>query len=143
MLCTESARSCSSDESWTTDDEDTAAASGNQLWTVSFQWQDGNADGAPQTFDDFEDSADFAQKPSEGTHQQDSDDAAQPSPADPGWLQPWGGGSTQVAASLTNGQSQAGHRQEDTQQKTKTEPMSEEHKRAILGVQIASLWCIT
>lgn len=118
---------------------------GNQMWTMSFEWQDGNAEDTNEAVAQFEDVTDFAAEESaesttEQTKGQDSagttspaeGEAAQPSPADPDWVKPWDSG----AAAMPSTQAEAGSKilqQANAKQNAKAEPMSEEHKTAILG----------
>ena len=123
---------------------------------MSFEWQDGNTQEATQSFEDFGESTDFADL-SESALQQNSDDAAEPSPADPQWLQPWDQEQNGSAADGASGHAKAmsqpsSAKQTNPQhfdakestpqplnakQRVKSEPMSEEHKTAILGIETA------
>lgn len=147
------AASVSSDDSWTTDDEESAAVNGNQMWTMSFEWQDGNTQEAAQRFEDFGETTDFAEQLSESASHQDGEAAAEPSPADPRWLQPWDQEQKGSAADSTSGHAKTVSQPSSVQQtnsqrfdakennpkplnakqRVKSEPMSEEHKTAILG----------
>ena len=135
-----------SDDSFTTDDEETAAIGGNQMWTMSFEWQDGNTD-ASASLKDFEQSTDFGQPSLLSPHQPsslittDSDaEPAQPSPADSehDWVQPWSGSHSCAGATLGKDPfySIPSQQSAESQLKPKSEPMSDEHKTAILGETI-------
>lgn len=128
----------SSEQSWTTDEEgEVAAVNGNQMWTMSFEWQDGNAEDTSQVFTEFEDTTSFTQEPVNAVSEQTSADAAQPSPADPDWIQPW----DQAKPSLDQADCKNAHSQQaNAKQKPKAQPMSEEHKTAILGKYFASAY---
>lgn len=132
-----------SDESFTTDDEETAAVSGNQMWTMSFEWQDGHTD-ASTSLTDFEQSTDFGQplllsrqQPSTPVTPDSDAEPAQPSPADSehDWVQPWSGSHSGAAATLGKDQLHSNPSQQsaESQPKPKSEPMSDEHRTAILG----------
>lgn len=133
-----------SEESWTTDDEGEAAVNGNQMWSMSFEWQDGNAEDTSQAVARFEDTTDFAEESTELTSSptnaaesvssHTSNEAAEPSPADPDWVQPW----EQTDAAMSSSPIQAKvngtpSQQSSAKQKAKSQPMSEEHKTAVLG----------
>ena len=110
---------------------------------MSFEWQDGNVPDTADTFTSFEDSTDFGQLSLHSSHQtatsntSDSNaEAAEPSPADPDhdWVQPWSGSPADVAPIVNQDQSKSyQHSAKENQPKPKIEPMSDEHKTAILG----------
>lgn len=130
-----------SDDSFTTDDEDTAAVSGKQMWTMSFDWQDESVADATDTSTSFEESADFGRSPgfSHPTLTSSTTDskteAAEPSPTDPDcdWIQPWSASPVSTAHTGSKEQSQPYHSSKENQPNPKVEPMSDEHKTAILG----------
>ncbi|KAL3134819.1 hypothetical protein ABBQ32_007793 [Trebouxia sp. C0010 RCD-2024] len=132
-----------SDDSFTTDDdEENAGAGGKQTWTMSFDWQDENDDTAADTFTSFEESTDFGQpslhftRVTSSPSARDSNcEAAEPSPADPDhdWVQPWSSSSSNIAPILEQGQSNVRQHTKESQPKPKAEPMTDEHKTAILG----------
>lgn len=131
-----------SDESFTTDDgEDSTTVGGKQTWTMSFEWQDGSADNAPDPSATFEESTDFDQPSSHCTHQTtmgtsgSSCEASDPSPvnSDHDWLQPWSGSSVGIPRTYGQDHSKTHQHRKESQPKPKAEPMSDEHKTAILG----------
>ena len=127
-----------SDDSFTTDDEDTAAVSGKQVWTMSFEWQDETVADASGTCTSFEESADFGWPLgcSHPTSTNGNDcEAAEPSPTDPDcdWIQPWSASPAGTASTVSKDQSQSYHTSKENQPKPTQEPMSDEHKTAILG----------
>lgn len=133
-----------SEQSWTTDDEGEAAVNGNQMWSMSFEWQDGNADDTSEAVARFEDTTDFAKESTELTSSptnaaesvssHTSHEAAELSPADPDWVQPWEQTDADIQLSPVQAKANgAPSQQSSAKQKAKPQPMSEEHKTAILG----------
>ena len=134
-----------SEDSWTTDDEASAAVNGNQMWSMSFEWQDGQAEDTSEAIAQFEETTDFSEHSLDPASEQSSSaesssaclngDAAEPSPADADWVQPWNQTDTAMTASSchTHNDSASAHTS-STKQKSKS--MSEEHKTAILGEEI-------
>ena len=144
-----SGHSVCSEDSWTTDDEASAAVSGNQMWSMSFEWQDGQAEDAAEATAQFEETTDFSEHSLDPASEQSSSaesssaclngDAAEPSPADADWVQPWN--QTDIAMTASSGHTHddsASAHPSSTKQKPKSQPMSEEHKTAILGEDISS-----
>ena len=130
-----------SDDSFTTDDEDTAAVSGKQMWTMSFEWQDESAADATDTLTSFEESTDFGRSPHSGHETLTSSttdsksEAAEPSPTDSDrdWVQPWSASPVSTAPTVGQDHNQSYHASKENQPELKVEPMSDEHKTAILG----------
>lgn len=132
-----------SDDSFTTDDEDTAAVSGKQMWAMSFEWQDESVPDATDTCTSFEESADFGRLPgfshqtSTSSTTDSKSESAEPSPRDPDcdWIQPWSASPASTAPAFSKEQSQSYHASTENQPQPqpKVEPMSDEHKTAILG----------
>ncbi|KAA6417075.1 MAG: hypothetical protein FRX49_12949 [Trebouxia sp. A1-2] len=56
-----SGQSVCSEDSWTTDDEASAAVRGNQMWSMSFEWQDGHAEDTSEAIAQFEETTDFSE----------------------------------------------------------------------------------
>ena len=138
------AHSATSDDSFTTDDEESAAISGNQTWTMSFEWQDGTADNTSDSFTNFEDSTDFGQPPLQLTDHQtnitrtdSSLEAAEEAPADPAydWILPWSADPAGAAAPSNQAwpKSKTSQPSAEHHSPPRSEPMSDEHKTAILG----------
>ncbi|KAL3146938.1 hypothetical protein ABBQ38_014909 [Trebouxia sp. C0009 RCD-2024] len=109
---------------------------------MSFDWQDENDDTCPDTFTSFEESTDFGQPSLHFKHltsppsTRDSNcEAAEPSPADPDheWVQPWSSSSSSIAQVFDQDQSNVCQHTKESQPKPKAEPMTDEHKTAILG----------
>lgn len=144
-----SGHSVCSEDSWTTVDEASAAVSGNQMWSMSFEWQDGQAEDTSEAIAQFEETTDFYEHSADPASEQSSsaelssaclnDDAAEASPADAAWVQSWNQTDTAMTASSchTHNDSASAHLS-STKQKPKSQPMSEEHKTAILGEDISS-----
>lgn len=138
-----SGQSICSEDSWTTDDEASAGVNGNQMWSMSFEWQDGHAEDPSEALAQFEKTTDFSERPFDSTSEQSSstdsrsaccNDDAEPSPADADWVQPWNQTDTAMTASSCHIQNEnASAHASSTKQKPKSQPMSEEHKTAILG----------
>ncbi|DBA73375.1 hypothetical protein WJX77_011039 [Trebouxia sp. C0004] len=139
-----SGQSVCSEDSWTTDDEASATVNGNQMWSMSFEWQDGHAEDTSEAIAQFEETTDFSGHSVDPTSEQSSSavsssarfngDAAEPSPADVEWVQPWNQTDTAMMASSCHSHNDsASARPSSTKQKSKPQPMSEEHKTAILG----------
>ena len=138
-----SGQSVCSEDSWTTDDEASAAVNGNQMWSMSFEWQDGHAEDTSEAIAQFEETTDFSEHSFDPTSEQSSSAEssaaclsgdAEPSPADVDWVQPWNQTDTAMMASPCHTQNDnASAHSSSTKQKPKSQPMSEEHKTAILG----------
>ncbi|KAL0043601.1 hypothetical protein WJX79_009561 [Trebouxia sp. C0005] len=139
-----SGQSVCSEDSWTTDDEASAAVRGNQMWSMSFEWQDGHAEDTSEAIAQFEETTDFSEHSVDPASEQSSSsesssaclngDAAKPSSADVDWVQPWNQSDTAMTAPSchTHNTSSSAH-PSSTKQKPKCQPMSEENKTAILG----------
>lgn len=154
FLCADEAdvpNEATSDDSFTTDDEDTAAVSGKQMWTMSFEWQDESVADATEASTSFEESANFGQLPGSShpiltSSSTDSKlEAAEPSPTDPDrdWIQPWSASPASTAPGGSKEQSQSYHSSKENQPNPKVEPMSDEHKTAILGkrnLSVSAAW---
>lgn len=144
-----SGQSVCSEDSWTTDDEASAAVRGNQMWSMSFEWQDGHAEDTSEAIAQFEETTDFSEHSVDPASEQSSSsesssaclngDAAKPSSADVDWVQPWNQSDTAMTAPSchTHNTSSSAH-PSSTKQKPKCQPMSEENKTAILGEDISS-----
>ena len=116
---------------------------------MSFEWQDGHAEDTLEATAQFEETTDFSEHAFDPTSEQSSGaasssaclngDAAEPSPADIDWVQPWNQTDTAVTESSchTHNDSASAH-PSSAKQKPKSQPMSEEHKTAILGEDISS-----
>jgi len=138
-----------SEDSWTTDDDASAAVNGNQMWSMSFEWQDGHAEDTSEAIAQFDETTDFCEHSVDPTSEQSSSaesssaclngDAAEPSPADVDWVQPWNQTDTAMMASSCHihNDSASAH-PSSAKQKPKSQPMSEEHKTAILGEDSSS-----
>lgn len=139
------ANGATSDDSFTTDDEESAAVSGKQMWTMSFEWQDESVADTTDTSTSFEESTDFG-RPSLPSNRKSltpsttdsASEAAEPSPIDPDrdWVQPWSDNPAGTAA-CRGDQKQSYPSSTEQIPKPKVEPMSDEHKTAILGKSLA------
>ncbi len=119
------------------------------MWSMSFEWQEGQAEDTSEAIAQFEETTDFSEHSVDPASEQSSSaesssaclsgDAAEPSPADVDWVQPWNQTDTAMKASSchTHNDSASAH-PNITKQKPKSQPMSEEHKTAILGEDISS-----
>lgn len=148
FLCADEAdmaNGATSDDSFTTDDEESAAVSGKQMWTMSFEWQDESVADATDTSTSFEESTDFGRPSVPSNHKSltpsttdSTSEAAEPSPIDPDrdWVQPWSDNPAGTAPSHRD-QKEAYSSTEEVP-KPKVEPMSDEHKTAILGKSLAT-----
>ena len=108
---------------------------------MSFEWQDESVPDAADFCTSFEESADFGQSPV-FSHQtltsstiDNRSEAAEPSPIDPDhdWIQPWSASPASTASPISKEQSRSCHSSKENQPKPKVEPMSDEHRTAILG----------
>ena len=128
-----SVHSNSSEQSWTSDDEESSAVQGSQTWSMAFEWQDGEAEDTPEALAKFEESTDFSQQPAVSTAEKTSDEA---DPADPDWVQPWVQSDADNLTYLTHDElpsATSAAQMPLTKPTAPPQPMSEEHKTAILG----------
>lgn len=139
------ANGATSDDSFTTDDEESAAVCGKQMWTMSFEWQDENVSDNTDTSTSFEESTDFGRPSVPSNHRSltpsttdTTSEAAEPSPIDPDrdWVQPWSDNPAGTASSRWD-QKESCQSSTEENPKPKVEPMSDEHKTAILGKSLA------
>ena len=152
LLCVDEAdiaNGATSDDSFTTDDEESAAVSGKQMWTMSFEWQDESVADATDTSTSFEESTDFGRPSVPSNHKSltpsttnSTSEAAEPSPIDPDrdWVQPWSDNPAGTAA-CRGDQKESYQSLIEEIPKPKVEPMSDEHKTAILGKSVAKVRC--
>lgn len=120
-----------SSSSWGSDAEEETAGDHNSLWTLEFQAaEDGTSDILEDTAI-FQSSADFSH---DSTVEAPS--AEQSGAGEPDWVKPWSSPNTQSSKLKENcvQQSKADQASQQTpRSKFQSEPLSEEHKTAIIG----------